>query len=171
LTDAGLPCFVANSFSKNFSLYGERCGGLSVVCKSREEAQRVLGQLNATVRANYSNPPTHGARAIAQVLQDPELKRVWLGELDAMRQRIAAMRQALHARLTGRIAGPRLDVYLQQRGMFTYTGLSAEQADRLRTEHGVYILRSGRLCVAGLNEANVAIVADAIASVTAQERP
>ncbi|MEP6501692.1 MAG: amino acid aminotransferase [Betaproteobacteria bacterium] len=170
LTDAGLPCFVANSFSKNFSLYGERCGGLSVVCKSREEAQRVLGQLNATVRANYSNPPTHGARAIAQVLHDPELKRAWFEELDGMRQRIARMRQVLHSRLAGRLSGPRLDVYLQQRGMFTYTGLSAEQADRLRVQHGIYILRSGRLCVAGLNDGNVDIVADAIAVVTAQDQ-
>lgn len=170
LTDAGLPCFVANSFSKNFSLYGERCGGLSVVCRSSEEAQRVLGQLNATVRANYSNPPTHGARAIAQVLHDPELTGAWLDELDGMRKRISRMRQALYNRLEGRLSGPRLDVYLQQRGMFTYTGLSPEQADRLRVEHGVYILRSGRLCVAGLNDRNVDIVADAIAAVVAQDR-
>ena len=167
LTDAGLPCLVANSFSKNFSFYGERCGGLSVVCSSADEAQRVLGQLCATVRANYSNPPTHGARAIAQLLHDRELKRAWIGELDAMRERIAQMRQALHARLSGCITGPRLDLYLRQRGMFTYTGLNAAQVDRLRADYGVYLLRSGRLCVAGLNEANVGRAADAIAAVSA----
>jgi aromatic-amino-acid transaminase len=168
LTDAGLPCLVANSFSKNFSFYGERCGGLSVVCASPDEAQRVLGQLCATVRANYSNPPTHGARVITHVLHDPGLKRAWIGELEAMRERIAGMRRALHSRLTGRISGPRLDLYVRQRGMFTYTGLTETQVDRLRFDHGVYILRSGRLCVAGLNDANVDIAAQAIATVSAQ---
>lgn len=165
LAQAGLSCLVANSFSKNFSLYGERCGGLSVVCASSEEALRVLGQLTATIRANYSNPPTHGAKVIAQVLADPELRSRWEAELAQMRLRIADMRRAIHARLSARTDGYRLDRYLRQRGMFTYTGLSAEQVDRLRADSGVYLLRSGRLCVAGLNGNNVNVVGDAIASV------
>jgi aromatic-amino-acid transaminase len=102
------------------------------------------------------------------VLHDPGLKRAWIGELEAMRERIAGMRRALHSRLTGRISGPRLDLYVRQRGMFTYTGLTETQVDRLRFDHGVYILRSGRLCVAGLNDANVDIAAQAIATVSAQ---
>lgn len=167
LTAAGLPCLVANSFSKNFSFYGERCGGLSVVCASADEAERVLGQLMGTVRANYSSPPTHGARAIAQVLKDAELKRSWMDELAGMRQRIQDMRSAIHAELAGHVDVVALDRYVLQRGMFTYTGLGADQVDRLREEHGVYILRSGRLCVAGLNRQNVGIVGRAIAAVQA----
>lgn len=165
LADAGITCLVANSFSKNFSLYGERCGGLSVVCADKDEAQRVLGQLTCTVRANYSNPPTHGARVVAQVLNTPALRSLWESELGAMRERILAMRHAIHKGLQGHVHGPALERYLNQRGMFTYTGLSAEQADRLRAEHGVYILRSGRMCVAGLNKNNVGVVASAVANV------
>lgn len=167
MADAGVACLVANSFSKNFSLYGERCGGLSVVCASQEEAQRVLGQLTGTVRANYSNPPTHGAKAIATVLNDPELKRHWEAELEGMRQRIAKMRQVIHSTLSTRISGPQLDRYIQQRGMFTYTGLTAPQVDRLREEFGIYLLRSGRMCVAGLNQRNVDIVGRSVAAVLA----
>ena len=167
MTKAGLPCFVANSFSKNFSFYGERCGGLSVVCSSSEEAQRVLGQLTATVRANYSNPPTHGARAIAQVLKDLELRALWQKELGSMRQRLDEMRRAIHCTMKGHLDGSKLERYIRQRGMFAYTGLSAAQVDRLRAEHGVYLLRSGRLCVAGLNRQNVEAVGCAIAAVMA----
>ena len=165
LTEAGVTCVVANSFSKNFSLYGERCGGLSVVCTSREEAQRVLGQLTCTVRANYSNPPTHGARIVSRVLNTPALLARWDAELTAMRERILSMRHALHDRLRDQVHGHALDRYLRQRGMFTYTGLNADQVDTLREVHGVYLLRSGRMCVAGLNQANVDRVADAVASV------
>lgn len=165
LADAGITCLVANSFSKNFSLYGERCGGLSVVCADQDEAQRVLGQLTCTVRANYSNPPTHGARVVANVLSIPALRSLWEAELGAMRERILAMRHAIHQGLQGHVHGPALERYLSQRGMFTYTGLSAEQVDRLRAEYGVYVLRSGRMCVAGLNKNNVGVVADAVAAV------
>lgn len=168
LTDAGVPTVVANSFSKNFSLYGERCGALSVVCTSADEASRVFGQLTGTVRANYSNPPTHGARLVAQVLTTPALRRAWEDELDGMRTRIATMRAQIHARLTAHVSGEKLSRYIAQRGMFTYTGLSAAQADTLRETHGVYLLRSGRMCVAGLNTRNVDIVAHAIAKVLAQ---
>ncbi|MDQ5898800.1 MAG: aromatic-amino-acid transaminase [Pseudomonadota bacterium] len=167
LAESGVACLVANSFSKNFSLYGERCGGLSVVCATREEAARLQGQLEATVRANYSNPPTHGARVIATVLDDAELAADWSRELGELRQRIERMRHALHARLSGRIGSPLLDRYLQQRGMFTYTGLTPPQVERLRQEFGIYLLRSGRMCVAGLNARNVDAVGEAIAQVLA----
>ncbi len=165
LTDAGVTCVVANSFSKNFSLYGERCGGLSVVCASAEEAERVHGQLMCTVRANYSNPPTHGARLIATVLGTPELRAAWVSELDAMCGRIQAMRRAIHDGLQKRGIHHNISRFLTQRGMFTYTGLSAEQADVLREKHGVYLLRSGRICVAGLNTGNVEAVAAAFSAV------
>ncbi|WP_011300619.1 amino acid aminotransferase [Cupriavidus necator] len=161
----GVPCLVANSFSKNFSLYGERCGGLSVVCNSAAEAANVLGQLTGAVRANYSNPPTHGARVVAKVLTTPELRTLWQQELAAMCNRITRMREAIHHHLRDHVSGEALSRYLTQRGMFTYTGLTAEQADRLREDHGVYLLRSGRMCVAGLNERNVTVVAKAIAAV------
>lgn len=165
LTDSGVTCVVANSFSKNFSLYGERCGGLSVVCSTSEEARRVLGQLTCTVRANYSNPPTHGARIIARVLNSPTQRSLWESELGDMRERIFSMRRAIHDGLKGRVEDHTLARYLNQRGMFTYTGLSAERVDRLRESYGVYLLRSGRMCVAGLNQSNVGIVADAVAGV------
>lgn len=165
LTEAGVPTVVANSFSKNSSLYGERCGALSVVCATADDASRVFGQLTGTVRANYSNPPTHGARLVAQVLTTPTLRRAWEDELDGMRTRIATMRAQIHARLAPHVSGEKLSRYLAQRGMFTYTGLSAAQADALRETHGVYLLRSGRMCVAGLNTRNVDTVAQAIARV------
>ncbi|KWR85141.1 amino acid aminotransferase [Cupriavidus sp. IDO] len=168
LVAQGVPFLVANSFSKNFSLYGERCGGLSVVCNNATEAANVLGQLTGAVRANYSNPPTHGARVVAKVLTTPELRTLWESELAAMCARIARMREAIHHNLRDHVSGEALSRYLTQRGMFTYTGLSADQAERLREEHGVYLLRSGRMCVAGLNERNVPVVAKAIAAVLAR---
>lgn len=163
LTDSGVTCVVANSLSKNFSLYGERCGGLSVVCSSTQEAQRVLGQLTCTVRANYSNPPTHGARIVTRVLNTPTMRLLWETELAAMRKRILAMRHAIHDGLKPHVQGQALARYLNQRGMFTYTGLSAEQVERLRETYGVYLLRSGRMCVAGLNRRNVGVVVDSVA--------
>jgi aromatic-amino-acid transaminase len=165
LAESGVTLLVANSFSKNFSLYGERCGGLSVVCKNRDEANRVLGQLTCTVRANYSNPPTHGASVITQILESNELRREWEGELGVMRDRIRAMRHTLHDGLEGHVDETARKRYVEQCGMFTYTGLTPEQVDLLREQHGVYLLRSGRMCVAGLNERNVARVASAIAAV------
>ncbi|BAO91349.1 amino acid aminotransferase [Caballeronia cordobensis] len=167
LARRGVPAFIANSFSKNFSLYGERCGGLHVICDDAAEADRVLGQLTSAVRANYSNPPTHGAKIVTHVLNTPELKQSWEKELASMCQRIARMRQAIHDGLKDHVRGEMLTRYVKQRGMFTYTGLVTEQADRLKEEFGVYILRSGRMCVAGLNERNVQAVADAIGKVLA----
>ncbi|WP_028221628.1 amino acid aminotransferase [Paraburkholderia oxyphila] len=158
----GVPALVANSFSKNFSLYGERCGGLHVICEDAAAADRVLGQLTGSVRSNYSNPPTHGAKIVTRVLTNPELKASWETELAAMCERIARMRRAIHDGLAAHISGETLSRYVTQRGMFTYTGLSADQVERLKEEFGVYILRSGRMCVAGLNEKNVSIVVDAM---------
>ncbi|VVE02282.1 aromatic amino acid aminotransferase [Pandoraea horticolens] len=165
LARQSVPAFVANSFSKNFSLYGERCGGLSVICESAEAADRVLGQLTSAVRSNYSNPPTHGAKIVAKVLSTPELRKSWEAELAEMCQRITRMRGAIHEGLRGHVPDNMLSRYLEQRGMFTYTGLSAAQVDVLREQHGVYLIRSGRMCVAGLNEKNVGVVADSIAKV------
>ena len=162
---AGVSTLIANSFSKNFSIYGERCGGLSVVCETTEERDRVFGQLMCTVRANYSNPPTHGAKVVARVLSDVALNSSWHTELRSMRDRIRAMRMAIHAELRGLVPTADLSRYLNQRGMFTYTGLTPQQVDRLREVHAVYLLRSGRMCVAGLNEGNVSAVANAIAEV------
>jgi aromatic-amino-acid transaminase len=167
LANRGLPSLVANSFSKNFSLYGERCGGLHVICESAIEAERALGQLTSSVRSNYSNPPTHGAKIVTRVLTTPELTLVWQSELSAMCQRIARMRVAIHDGLLEHVRGETLSRYIKQRGMFTYTGLTADQVERLREAHGVYILRSGRMCVAGLNEKNVGPVTEAIAKVLA----
>jgi aromatic-amino-acid transaminase len=165
LADADIPLIVANSFSKNFSLYGERVGALSVVCRSADEAARVAGQLMSAVRANYSNPPTHGARLVANVLADASLRASWEAELSAMRERILAMRNVIHAGLEGRVDEVMRARYVAQRGMFTYTGLSESQVERLRNEYAVYVLRSGRMCVAGLNARNAEYVAASIAAV------
>ena len=167
LADAGVSFFCASSFSKSFSLYGERCGGLSVVCPTKAEAELVLGQLKATIRKNYSSPPTHGGQIVARVLQTPALYDQWAGELNAMRVRIKAMRQTLHAVLSAKLPGRDFSYFLTQRGMFSYTGLSAEQVDKLREEHAVYLVRSGRMCVAGLNSSNVEATAVAMAAVLA----
>lgn len=162
---AGLPVLVSNSFSKIFSLYGERVGGLSVVCEDAEAAGRVLGQLKATVRRIYSSPPNFGAQVVATVLGDETLKASWLAEVEAMRKRILSMRQALVNVLKEAVPGHNFDYLLKQRGMFSYTGLSAAQVDRLREEFGVYLIASGRMCVAGLNSSNVHRVAQAFAAV------
>ncbi|HPO19526.1 MAG TPA: amino acid aminotransferase [Rubrivivax sp.] len=162
---AGLDFLVATSFSKSFSLYGERVGGLSVVCASRDEAARVLSRLKVLIRGNYSNPPTHGAQLVATVLTTPALRRQWEDELAGMRQRIKAMRQALVQGLSE--AGVKQDMgfILRQKGMFSYSGLSAAQMQRLRSEFGVYGIDSGRICVAALNERNIGPVATAISHV------
>lgn len=162
---AGLDVFVATSFSKSFSLYGERVGALSVVCASKDEAERVLSQLKIVVRTNYSNPPTHGAAVVAMVLNTPELRALWEQELGDMRTRIKAMRQRLVDGLAA--AGVRQDMSFitQQIGMFSYSGLSKEQMVRLRTEFGVYGTDTGRMCVAALNSRNIDHVCQSIAAV------
>ena len=162
---AGLSAFVANSFSKSMSVYGERAGALSVVCPDAAQAALVLGQLKFTVRRNYSSPPIHGGQIVAKVLTDPALRALWEGELAAMRTRMLAMRKQLHAVLSAKLPGRDFGYFLSQRGMFSYTGLSASQVDRLREEFAVYLIRSGRLCIAGLNSGNVEATARAMAAV------
>jgi aromatic-amino-acid transaminase len=163
--DAGLSFFIANSFSKSMSLYGERCGALSVVCPDADQAERVLGQLKFTVRRNYSSPPIFGGQLVARVLGDPALRKLWEGEVAAMRERILAMRKALHGVLSAKLPGRDLNYFLTQHGMFSYTGLTPAQVDRLREEFAVYLVRSGRVCVAGLNTGNVEPTAVAMAAV------
>jgi aromatic-amino-acid transaminase len=162
---SGLDFFVSTSFSKSFSLYGERVGALSVVCQSKDEADRVLSQLKRVIRTNYSNPPTHGAQVVAAVLTTPELRALWEEELAGMRVRIKQMRQTLVDTL--RAAGVRQDMSFitQQKGMFSYSGLNRDQMHRLRNEFGIYGVDSGRICVAAINSKNVDAVARAIASV------
>ena len=168
LASAGLSFFIANSFSKSMSVYGERCGALSVVCPNAHEAGLVLGQLKFTIRRNYSSPPIHGGQIVATVLTEPELRASWERELGAMRERILAMRKKLHGVLAAKVPGRNFDYFLTQRGMFSYTGLSPQQVDTLRETHGVYMVRSGRICVAGLNNGNVEATAVAIAAVLAR---
>ena len=149
------------------SVYGERCGALSVGCPDAAQAINVLGQLKFTVRRNYSSPPIHGGQIVATVLIDLAVRVIWERELGAMRERILAMRRQVHAVLSGKIPGRNFDYFLTQRGMFSYTGLSPQQVDLLREKHAVYLVRSGRMCVAGLNTHNVEATAVAMASVLA----
>jgi aromatic-amino-acid transaminase len=165
MASAGISFFIANSFSKSMSLYGERCGALSIVCQNATEADHMLGQMKYAVHRNYSSPPTHGGQVVATVLTEPELRAEWAAELDAMRTRILAMRTTLHAELSRRAPGRDFGYVLSQRGMFSYTGLSVEQVARLRSEHALYMMGSGRICVAGLNASNVVPTAAAIAAV------
>jgi aromatic-amino-acid transaminase len=161
----GLPFFVSTSFSKSFSLYGERVGALSVVCASRDEAARVLSQLKIVIRTNYSNPPTFGATVVATVLNTPALRAMWEDELGQMRQRIAATRRLLVARLTEAGVSGDLSYITHQMGMFSYSGLSKAQMERLRGEFGVYGVDSGRICVAAINSRNIDTVVTALAAV------
>ena len=164
---AGVDFLVATSFSKSFSLYGERVGALSVVCRSKDEAARVLSQLKIFIRTNYSNPPTHGAQVVANVLTTPALRALWERELAAMRLRIREMRSALVDALRAAGLARDMSFILRQQGMFSYSGLSAAQMQRLRSEYGIYGVDSGRICVAALNAANLRTVAGAIAAVSA----
>jgi len=162
---AGLNFLVSTSFSKSFSLYGERVGALSVLCTDKEEADRVLSQLKIVIRTNYSNPPTHGGAVVAAVLSNPELRALWEKELGEMRVRIKDMRQKLVEGL--KAAGVQQDMgfITEQIGMFSYSGLNKDQMVRLRTEFGVYGTDTGRMCVAALNSKNIAHVCASIAKV------
>jgi aromatic-amino-acid transaminase len=162
---AGMDFLVATSFSKSFSLYGERVGALSVVCESKDEAARVLSRLKVLIRGNYSNPPTHGAQVVSMVLTTPALRQLWEEELAGMRTRIKRMREALVQRLAEAGVTQDMGFILRQKGMFSYSGLDAAQMQRLRSEFGVYGIDSGRICVAALNERNLGPVAAAIAKV------
>ena len=162
---SGMDFFVSTSFSKSFSLYGERVGALSVLCASKEEADRVLSQLKIVIRTNYSNPPTHGATVVATVLNTPELRALWEKELGDMRSRIKQMRVALVEKLKGAGVKQDMEFITDQIGMFSYSGMSKEQMQRLRSEFGVYGVDSGRICVAALNSKNIDYVCEAISKV------
>lgn len=164
-TEAGGPLFVSNSFSKSFSLYGERVGALSIVAVSAEEAARVLSQLKRVVRTNYSNPPIHGGQVVATALATPELRQLWEEELGGMRVRIRQMRQTLVQKLKEKTPDYDFEFVMKQCGMFSYSGLSKAQVDRLREEFSIYAVDTGRICVAALNTRNIDAVVDAIAKV------
>jgi aromatic-amino-acid transaminase len=166
-SEAVSPVFLSSSFSKSFSLYGERVGALSVVTSSDEEALRVLSQLKRIVRTNYSNPPTHGGQLVATVLATPQLRSLWERELGGMRERIKAMRKQLVEQIHKRAPGSDFGFVLKQRGMFSYSGLTKDQVLRLREEFAIYAIDTGRICVAALNSKNVDYVAGAIAKVIA----
>ncbi|OQS41660.1 aspartate/tyrosine/aromatic aminotransferase [Chromobacterium sp. Rain0013] len=162
---SGLQFFVSSSFSKSFSLYGERVGALSIVTAGKEESARVLSQLKRVIRTNYSNPPIHGGAVVAAVLSNPELRQLWEDELAGMRDRIRAMRVGLVEAIKAEGVAQDFSFVAQQRGMFSYTGLSAAQVERLRADFGIYAVSTGRICLAALNSKNLAYVASAIAQV------
>jgi len=159
------PVFLSSSFSKSFSLYGERVGALSVVTGSPEEAKRVLSQVKRIVRTNYSNPPTHGCQIVATVLGNPQLRNLWDRELGEMRERIKIMRKRLVDSIHSRAPNTDFSFVLKQRGMFSYSGLTKAQVQRLREEFSIYTIDTGRICVAALTSKNVDYVADAITKV------
>ena len=163
--DAGGPLFVSNSFSKSFSLYGERVGALSIVAVSSDEAARAMSQMKRVIRTNYSNPPVHGGSVVAAALSTPELRQLWESELAGMRIRIREMRQLLVAKLKEKAPAHDFDFVVKQRGMFSYSGLTKAQVERLRDEFSIYAVDTGRICVAALNSRNIDQVTDAIAQV------
>lgn len=163
--ESGMVFFVSSSFSKSFSFYGERVGALSIVTHSTEEAQRVLSQVKRVIRTNYSNPPTHGATIVNMVLNNPELNALWQEELASMRKRIQQMRTLMVQQLKTKGANKNFGFIIEQHGMFSYTGLTAAQVERLREEFAIYAVSTGRICVAALNMKNIDAVTDAIVEV------
>jgi aromatic-amino-acid transaminase len=163
--DAGGPLFVSNSFSKSFSLYGERVGALSIVAGTADETARVLSQLKRVVRTNYSNPPTHGGKVVATVLANPELRSVWEKELAAMRVRIRATRESFVELLKQKAPSHDFSFVKKQCGMFSYSGLTKSQVDQLRNTYSIYAVDTGRICVAALNSGNIEYVVNAICQV------
>ena len=163
--EAGIEMFVSASFSKSFSLYGERVGALTFTAQSKDLAEKAFSQVRTVIRSNYSNPPTHGATIVSAVLNSPELFKLWEEELSEMRVRIRSMREQLVEQI--KVAGVERDFsfVLKQNGMFSFSGLTKEQVDRLREEFAIYAVGSGRICVAALNSKNVDYVAKSIATV------
>ena len=166
LAASGLQFFIASSFSKSFSLYGERVGALTIVTASKEESARVMSQVKRVIRTNYSNPPIHGGALVAGVLASPELRQMWETELAGMRDRIRRMRTSLVDAIKAQGVAQDFSFIVQQRGMFSYTGLTAAQVERMKEEFGIYAVSTGRICLAALNSKNVDYVAKAIATVT-----
>lgn len=165
MASAGVPCLVSNSFSKIFSLYGHRTGGLSVVCENETNMLKVLGQLKAAVRRNYSSPAIFGAQIVDRVLNTPELVSIWHSEVEQMHHRIREMRQTLVNTMKATLPDVDAQHFLTQNGMFSYTGFSAQQVDELREKHAIYLVGNGRICISGLNHSNVEQVAQAFAAV------
>lgn len=165
---SGLQFFVSSSFSKSFSLYGERVGALSIVAADRDEAARVTSQVKRVIRTNYSNPPTHGAAVVASVLSTPDLRELWEQELAGMRERIRAMRSGLVQRLRENGVAQDFSFVERQRGMFSYSGLNPVQVERLREDFGIYAVGTGRICLAALNSGNIDVVAKAMVKVIAE---
>jgi aromatic-amino-acid transaminase len=163
--ESGLDFLVSSSFSKSFSLYGERVGALSVVCADKDESTRLVSQLKRVIRTNYSSPPTHGSAIVAAILTTPDLRQQWEEELGHMRDRIRTMRQHFVAKLAEHAPEHDFSFIAAQRGMFSYSGLSSTQVDRLREEFGIYALSTGRICVAALNDRNIDYVVEAVAKV------
>ena len=163
--ESGQNVFISSSFSKSMSLYGERVGALTLIANSRDESARVLSQVKRVIRTNYSNPPTHGAAVVGAVLNTPALRQQWETELATMRQRIRTMREELVRKLASVGVSTDFSFITRQRGMFSYTGLSAAQVERLKTEFGIYAVSTGRICLAALNGKNIDAVAKAIAAV------
>ena len=166
LSNSGLQVFIASSFSKSFSLYGERVGALSIITASKEESARVMSQVKRVIRTNYSNPPIHGGALVAGVLASPELRQMWETELAGMRDRIRGMRTTLVDAIKAQGVAQDFSFIVQQRGMFSYTGLTTAQVERMKEEFGIYAVSTGRICLAALNSKNVDYVAKAIATVT-----
>jgi aromatic-amino-acid transaminase len=162
---ADLPFLIASSFSKSFSLYRERVGALSLVTASAEETKRVTSQLKRVIRTNYSSPSSHGAQVIALVLSDGELRARWETELGEMRERIQRMRGLFVKKLAEKGVPRDFSFIEQQRGMFSYSGLDLDSVRRLRAEFGLYIVDSGRICVAAMNEKNLDYITDSVARV------
>jgi len=162
---SGLEFFVSSSFSKSFSLYGERVGALTVVTDNKETTSRVLSQIKRVIRTNYSNPPTHGGAIVAAVLSDKHLRQQWEDELAGMRDRIRQMRSDLVKQIAAAGATQDFSFVVRQRGMFSFTGLTADQVERMKQEFGIYAVSSGRICLAALNTKNIGYVAQAIATV------
>lgn len=162
---ADITVFISSSFSKSFSLYGERVGALTIIAGTSDEAARTLSQLKRVIRVTYSNPPTHGGTVVSTVLNTPELRQQWEEELGEMRDRIRLMRTQLVEKLAAKGVAKDFSFVMRQRGMFSYSGLTADQVERLREEHGIYAVATGRICVAALNSGNIDAVVDAIAAV------
>lgn len=165
LANRGMPLLISSSFSKSFSLYGERVGALTLLTANESESARVLSQVKRVIRTNYSNPPTHGGKVIATVLNDPQLFQMWSDELAGMRARIREMRTQFVAKLKNLGVTQPFDFVLKQRGMFSYSGLSSTQVDRLRDEFGIYAVNTGRICISALNSGNIDTVVKAISKV------
>jgi aromatic-amino-acid transaminase len=163
--EAGIPCLIANSFSKSFALYRERVGALTITASSAEESKRVLSQVKRVIRTNYSNPPSHGAQIVAMTLADPTLRKDWEAELAEMRQRISQMREKFVARLIEKGVEQDFSFIKNQSGMFSYSGLTPEQVKSLREKYSLYIVGTGRICVAAMNDQNIDYICDAIADV------